>query len=161
MMSPVVSIISSLTENRVIGNNGNLVFKVSSDLKRFKELTMGHPIIMGKNTFLSIGKPLSGRDNIVITSNKGFKVDGIVVVNSLDAAIALAKSIDKEEVFIIGGGRVFEEAIKIADKLYLTLFHKETEGDVFFPDYSDFKTVVKKEELKEGDLQYENIDLIR
>ncbi|NTU69288.1 dihydrofolate reductase [bacterium] len=160
-MNPTVSIISSLTENGVIGNKGNLVFKVASDLNRFKELTMGHPIIMGRNTYLSIGRALPGRDNIVITSNKGFKAEGIVVANSLDSAISLAKSIDKEEVFIIGGGKVFEDAIKQADKLYLTLFHKVAEGDTFFPDYSDFKTVVKKEEKQEGDLKYENIDLIR
>lgn len=161
MTSPIISIISSLTENRVIGKGGNLVFKVSSDLKRFKELTMGHPIVMGKNTYLSIGRPLPGRDNIVITSDKDFKADGIVVVNSLDSAINLAKSIDQQEIFIIGGGKVFEEAIKLADKLYLTLFHKKAEGDVYFPDYSDFKIVVKKEEMQEGDLKYENIDLIR
>jgi dihydrofolate reductase len=160
-MNPTISIISSLTENRVIGNKGNLVFKVSSDLKRFKELTMGHPIIMGKNTYLSIGRPLPGRDNIVITSDKDFKADGIVVANSLDAAISLAKSIDREEVFIIGGGKVFEDAIELADKLYLTVFHKKAEGDAYFPDYSDFKTIIRKEEKQEGDLKYENIDLVR
>jgi len=160
-MSPVVSIISSLTENRVIGKNGNLVFKVSSDLKRFKDLTMGHPIIMGRNTYLSIGRALPGRDNIVITSDKDFKAEGIVAVSSLNAAINLAKSIDREEVFIIGGGKVFDEAIKLADKLYLTIFHRQADGDTFFPDYSDFKTVVKKEEKQEGSLKYENVDLVR
>lgn len=161
MKKPIISLVSSLSENRVIGKNGKLVFKVSSDLKRFKELTMGHPIIMGKNTYLSIGRPLPGRDNIVITSDKDFKAEGIVTVNSLDAAISLASSIDQKEIFIIGGGKVFEEAIKLADKLYLTLFHRKVEGDVYFPDYSDFKTIVKREEKQEGDLKYENIDLVR
>ena len=161
MTKPVISIISSLSENNVIGRDGNLIFKVSEDLKRFKNITMGHPIIMGRNTYLSINKPLPGRNNIVITSSEDFVAEGIIIVRSLAEAIKKAKTLDNTEIFIIGGGRVFRDVISLADKLYLTLFYKKVKGDTFFPDYSEFKKIVFREEHQDGDLKYEFIDLLR
>src|SRR5258708_7509586 len=128
----MISIIVALSENNLIGVNNQLPWRLSADLKRVKAITMGHPLIMGRKTFESIGKPLPGRTNIVITRNKDFKADGCFVVSSLKEAIEKAK--DDSEIFIFGGGEIFREALPIVNKIYMTRIHHHFEGDTYFSD---------------------------
>ena len=119
-----------MSENRVIGNNNELIWKLSSDLKRFKELTTGHPVVMGRKTYESIGKPLPNRRNIIITRNLEYEVNGCEVVSSLEEALLLTNN----DCFIIGGGEIYKQSLEVADKIYLTLVHKDFEGDTTFPE---------------------------
>ncbi len=119
-----------MSKNRVIGNNNELIWKLSSDLKRFKELTTGHSVVMGRKTYESIGKPLPNRRNIIITRNLEYKVDGCEIVSSLEEALLLTNN----DCFIIGGGEIYNQSIELADRIYLTLVHKEFEGDTTFPE---------------------------
>ena len=136
-----ISIIAAISrKDRGLGKDNDLLWRIPDDLKRFKKLTMGHPIIMGRKTYESIGHPLPGRDNIVVTRNEDYQVEGVIVTHSLEEAIEKAKSLDDEEVFIIGGGQIYEQAIPIAQKLYLTLIDTEKEADVFFPEYENVFT---------------------
>lgn len=144
-----VSIIAALSKyDRGIGKDGKLLWHIPEDLKHFKKVTMGHPIIMGRKTYESIGKPLPGRVNIVITRNEDFRPEGVVVTHSLEEAIEKAQSLDKEEVFVIGGGQIYEQAIGVADKLYLTLIDDQKEADVFFPRYAEFKEIFHENSRK-------------
>jgi dihydrofolate reductase len=126
-------IIAAIARNRVIGKNGKLPWNIPEDLKRFKQLTTGHTVIMGRNTFESLGKPLSSRLNIVITSRC---INGVRTYPSLDFAIQALKN--EVEVFVIGGGKLFAEALESADELRLTMVEQEVDGDAFFPPYVDY-----------------------
>lgn len=129
----MLSIIVAVAENNVIGANNRLLWNISEDLKRFKRITEGHKVIMGKNTFLSLPNgPLPNRENIVISDNKNDKFDGCVMAYCIEEAIALCQ--DDDESFIIGGGMIYEQFMKYADKLYLTKVHTAIEGDTFFPE---------------------------
>ena len=144
----LLSIIAALGTNRAIGRDNGLLWHLPGDLPRFKQLTMGHPIIMGRKTYASIGRPLSGRLNIVVTRNPVFEANGSTVCHSLDDAIARAsESIPPEgEVFVIGGGELYTQALKRADRLYLTeVDDAPTDADTFFPDYSAFTRVLSEE----------------
>lgn len=130
----IVSIIVAADENNAIGINNQLPWHLPVDLKYFKQLTLGHTIIMGRKTYESIGKPLPGRTSVVITSNKEIVWDGIEKTNSLAAAIEFSKQKNETECFIIGGGMIFKDAIALADKIYLTRIHTSLpEADTFFP----------------------------
>ncbi len=126
-----ISIIVAASQNNVIGKDNQLIWRLSADLKRFKALTTGHHIIMGRKTFDSIGKPRPNRTAIIITRQADYKAEGCIVVNSLEEA--LAKVPADQEAFVIGGGTIYKEAIDKADKLYLTLVHGKFDGDTFFP----------------------------
>jgi len=126
-----ISIIVAVAENNVIGANNQLIWHLSDDLKRFKALTTGHSIIMGRKTFESIGRPLPKRHNIVVSRNTNLQIDGCTVVSSLQDAIALCAQDDVA--FVIGGGELYRQALPLANKLYLTKVHKSFEGDTFFP----------------------------
>jgi len=126
-----ISIIVAASQNNVIGKDNQLIWRLSADLKRFKALTTGHHIIMGRKTFDSIGKPLPNRTSIIITRQADYKAEGCIVVNSLEEA--LAKVPADQEAFIIGGGTIYKEAMDKADQLYLTLVHGKFDGDTFFP----------------------------
>lgn len=127
----MISIIVAVSTNNVIGVQGELPWKISDDLKRFKQLTMGKPIVMGRLTWESIGRPLPGRQNIVITRQPDFSVEGCDVVASPVAALDIAG--DAEEVMIIGGGQIYDLFLPKAGRLYVTRVHTEIEGDAFFP----------------------------
>jgi dihydrofolate reductase len=129
----IISIIVATGKNNEIGKNGNLLCHLPADLKHFKEITSGHTVIMGRKTFESLPKgPLPNRRNIVISRNVALKIDGAEVYPSLD--YAFIKLIDENEVFIIGGAQIYEQALPIADKLYLTKIHADfPEADAFFP----------------------------
>jgi dihydrofolate reductase len=132
-----MSLIVAMSDNRVIGRNNAMPWHLPEDLKFFKRVTMGKPIIMGRNTYESIGKPLPGRANIVITRNPDYLVDGVHVVNSVEEAIELAGQLtapDSEaEIMVIGGSQIFDLTLPIADRIYLTELHTKIQGDVFFP----------------------------
>ena len=161
----VISVIAAISENRAIGKNNQLLFRIPEDLKRFKTITSGHPVIMGRKTFESIGQPLPGRTNIVVTHDRNFHAQGLIVVHSLQEAIksAFAKATaDKKEIFIIGGASIYAQALPFADKLYLTLVNQEyPEADAFFPDYSEFNKIISEEKRTYDGLAYTWVTLER
>ena len=128
----MITIVVAMGKNREIGKNNQLLWHLSKDLKHFKDLTSGHPIIMGRKTYESIGKPLPNRTNIVISKKDDWFEEGILILGSVKEAVKFAKKID-EEVFIIGGGNIYEQTIDLADKLEVTLVDAELEADTFFP----------------------------
>ena len=127
-----LSIIVALSENNVIGVGNQLPWKLSADLKRVKALTMGHHLVMGRKTYESIGRPLPGRTNVIITRNASYQPEGCQTVDSLKAALELAKA--DSEVFVFGGGEVFREALPMVQKIYMTKVHCTLEGDTHFPE---------------------------
>ncbi|MES2625117.1 MAG: dihydrofolate reductase [Pseudomonadota bacterium] len=133
----IMSLIVAMTQNRVIGQHNAIPWHLPNDLKFFKRITMGKPIIMGRNTYESIGKPLPGRENIVITRNPDYHVDGVHIVASVQEAIELCGQLtapDHEaEIMVIGGQQIFEQTLPLADRIYLTELHTTMPGDVFFP----------------------------
>ncbi len=128
----MISLIVAASTNNVIGFKGDLPWRLSGDLKRFKALTMGKPIVMGRKTYESIGRPLPGRQNIVVTRNPDFVAEGCDVVSSVDAAIEAAG--DAEEIMIIGGSNIYDAFLPRAHRIYLTRVQAEVEGDTFFPE---------------------------
>lgn len=155
-----ISLIVAISKNRVIGRDNKIPWHISADLKRFRALTIGHPIIMGRKTFESIGKPLPKRTNIIVTRDVDYAAEGVEVTHSIDEAIKQAQGKEgSEEVFIIGGGQIYNQSMNLADRLYLTVVDEEVEGDVFFPDYSEFKKIVSKEDNQSGDLKYSFLTL--
>ncbi len=146
MHAPRISMIAALGENRELGKHNELIWRIPSDLKRVRDLTMGHPLIMGRKTHESIGRPLPGRTNIVISTGVR-EIPGCTVVSSLEEALDHARTIDSEEIFIFGGARVYTDALPHTDRLYLTLIHAgDSEADAFFPDYNAFTHVVGRED---------------
>ena len=139
-----ISIIAAMSENGVIGNNGKIPWYLPADFKHFKEVTTGKPIVMGRKTFESLPNgALPNRINIVITRNKSFQAKDCTVVNSLDEAIKVAG--DVSEIMIIGGAQIYQEALPIADKMYLTIVHESFKGDTYFPkvDYCGWEQTSK------------------
>jgi dihydrofolate reductase len=128
-----VSLIVAAAENGVIGRQNDLPWRLSADLRRFKELTMGHAVIMGRKTYESIGRPLPGRRMIVISRQPGYSAPGIETATGFEKALAIAKAHNEGEVFVIGGAAIFELAAPLAERLYLTRVHANVPGDVFFP----------------------------
>lgn len=128
----MISLIWAMDENRVIGYQNQLPWRLPEDLKFFKRVTIGHPIVMGRKTFESIGKPLPNRENIVLTREQGYRCEGCTVMNSMEEFREYAKH-KEEELFVIGGAEIFKEILPEADRLYLTMIHHQFEGDTFFP----------------------------
>lgn len=127
----MISLIVAMDKNRLIGNNNQLPWHLPADLKHFKEITTGHPIIMGRKTYESIGKPLPNRKNIIITRQPDFNAQGCIVANSIEDAVK--KAGNPEEIFIIGGTEIFKQSLDLADKIYLTEIHHSFDGDTYFP----------------------------
>ncbi len=162
MHSPTISIIAGIQKRDwAIGKDNELLWRIPDDLKRFKALTTGHVLITGRKNYESIGRPLPNRTTIITTRNKDFKAEGCIVVSSLEEAFNKAKEIEKEEVFIMGGGEIYNQALPYANKLYLTIIDGEKEGDIFFPDYSEFTKMVFKEEHPEGNPPYTFLELVK
>ena len=127
-----ISICVAMDKNRVIGHENKMPWHLSADLKKFKKITMGKPILMGRKTFESIGRPLPGRDNVIISRNPGYQQQGCQVYNSIEAAISVCK--DNAEVMIIGGASFYQAMLPKASYIYLTQIHESFEGDTFFPE---------------------------
>jgi dihydrofolate reductase len=145
----MISLIVAASTNNVIGSKGDLPWRLSSDLKRFKALTMGKPIVMGRKTYESIGRPLPGRQNIVVTRNPDYVAEGCDVVSSVDAAIQATG--DAEEIMIIGGTHIYEAFLPRADRIYLTRVQAEVEGDAFLPEFNS-------NDWHENDVEKHNAD---
>ncbi len=121
-------------ENRVIGKNNTLIWHLPADLKRFKSLTTGHVIIMGRKTFESIGKPLPNRTTIVISRQADLQIEGVIIAHSVEEAILKAKSITREDIFIVGGAEIYTLSLALADQILVTQLHDIFEGDAYFPE---------------------------
>lgn len=127
-----ISLIVAMASNRVIGLDNQMPWHLSADLKRFKKITLGSAIVMGRKTFESIGKPLPGRTNIIISRNPAYKPEGCLVVNDIETALKTACQ-NAENIFVIGGSELYQALLPIADTLYITQIHKEFQGDTVFP----------------------------
>jgi len=163
MIHQNISIIVAIAENFAIGKNNELLFHLPNDLKRFKQITLGNPVIMGRNTLLSLPNgPLKNRRNIVISDIPGDSFDGCEITNSIDGAIELVKN--ETEAFIIGGGMIYRQFFPLAGKLYLTLVHKPFDADVFFPEvvYNEWNVTFREDHYDEtNDFNFSYINLIR
>ena len=144
MHKPVISLIAAMSNNRVIGKDNQMPWHLPADLGHFKAITLGKPVIMGRKTYESIGRPLPGRKNIVISRNSSYKVEGCETAVSLEEAIELVNEV--EELMIIGGGNIYLQAMPLAEKLYLTFIDLNVDGDTQFPQFDHLKlTEVKRE----------------
>jgi len=161
MHKPKIIIIAAIGSNRELGLKNKLLWHIPEDMERFKQITLGHPVIMGRTTYESIGKPLPGRTNIVITRDQSYQVAGCLVCHSLEEAIEKAKELDNREIFLIGGGQIYGQGIKYADKLYLTIVKGNFEADTYFPDYSQFNKIVFQKESSDKNYRYTFFELVR
>ncbi|MCM3003405.1 type 3 dihydrofolate reductase [Priestia koreensis] len=127
----MISLIAAMDQKRLIGADNDMPWRLPADLAYFKKITMGHPVVMGRKTFESIGRPLPGRENIVITRNADLHLDGVTIVTSLDE---LQNASASKEVFVIGGGEVYKQTMAVADRLYITHIEETFEGDTHFPE---------------------------
>ena len=145
----MVTIIAAIANNNALGKDNDLIWHLPADLKRFKKVTSGHHILMGRNTFESIGKPLPNRTTVIITRNKNYKQEGCIVVDSIEKAIDVAKN--DEQIFIIGGAQIYKQTIasNLVDQLDITQVHHSFDADVYFPEIdSDIWKEVAREEFK-------------
>ena len=149
-----ISIIVAMSDNYVIGLKNKLPWHISADLKNFKNITLGNPIIMGRKTYDSIGKPLKDRDNIVISRDNSLKIDGVEVVDSLEKAIFMTA--EAPETFIIGGQQIYQIALPIATHMYVTNVEGNFEGDAYFPDYNqqEWEEVAREDLVSKSKLKF-------
>ncbi len=149
-----VSLIAAMAENRVIGKRGGLPWRLPADLRFFRETTWGHPVIMGRRTWESVGKPLRGRRNIVVSRRKDFAAEGVEVADSLDAALRLVA--EEPEIFVVGGAQLYAAALPRADRIYLTVIHREFEGDTWFPEFEgpDWRLVAREDRPADAENPY-------
>ena len=162
----IIIVVAMSKGKRAIGHTNKLLWHIPDDLKRFKEKTLGHPIIMGRKTFESIvtilGKPFPGRHNIVITRNPDFAYEGVTVTSSLEDALEKAREHNPTEIHIGGGAEIYTQALPFVDELYVTFIDDEPESDTFFPEFeSEFKIVNEHEPKKHNDLSYQWVDYAR
>lgn len=151
----MISFIVAMDKNRVIGKDNQLPWHLPADLKYFKKITMGHPIVMGRKTHESIGKPLPGRENIIVTRNNTYTADGCIVIHSMDELLQLKERAG--EVFVIGGAELFHTLFPYADRLYITQIEHEFEGDTYFPQYKeeDWRLVSSVKGIKDESNPYD------
>jgi len=157
----MISLIVAVGKNNAIGRNNQLLWDIPEDMAHFVRVTSGKTVIMGDKTFASIGKPLSNRKNIVVTLNKDFAAEGCEVRNDLFEVLNEYKN-SAEEVFVIGGGMIYKLSLPMVDKLYLTVVDDSpSDADTFFPDYSEFKNIVSKEDSDNGQYRFSFVELTR
>ncbi len=154
LMNSRISMIAAIGKNRELGKGNDLLWKIPEDLQRFKDVTKGHSVIMGRKTYDSIGRALPGRTNIVISRDIHWTADGVETAATIDEAFSIAKTKPgNDEIFIIGGAQIYELALSFADKLYLTLIEDSKEADSFFPEYEAW---FKKKKFV-GDGEFEGV----
>jgi dihydrofolate reductase len=163
---PIVIVSGMSKKDRVIGKNNQLLWHIPADLKRFKALTMGHPIIMGSKTFASIleilGKPFPGRTNIVLTRDHDFSYEGVRVAHSLEDAIAIATAENPKEIHIGGGAELYRQTLPLASRLHITWYFDEIDGDAFFPPFEEAFAIDTEYPIAEHEgLQYQWVDYVR
>ncbi|PIR84011.1 hypothetical protein COU18_01220 [Candidatus Kaiserbacteria bacterium CG10_big_fil_rev_8_21_14_0_10_51_14] len=166
MVKKRIVAVVAIGKNRELGKEGKLVWRIPDDIQRFRDLTRGHPLIMGRKTFESIlsyrGTPLPDRTNIVITRDPNWAYEGVIVTHSLEEALAKARAIPSDEIHIGGGAEIYKEALPLIDKLYLTLIDAEGEADTFFPPYEkEFTKKVFEEDHEWNGIKYKYLDLER
>lgn len=162
MNKPTLSIIVAIAKNRAIGKNNQLLWDIPEDLEHFRSITAGHPVIMGERTYYSIGRPLQNRTNIILSKNEGLEISGTIVCHSIDESIKVASEKDDKEIFFIGGGMVYAQALPLADKLYLTIVEGDFEADVFFPEYENvFNKIVSEKQCDNGKYRFNFLELVR
>ena len=130
----LISLIVAASSNSAIGRDNQLLWHLPNDMKFFKNTTWGMPVVMGRKTFESMGKALNGRTNIVITRQKDWQADGVKVVDSLDGALTVAADADAKEIFVVGGGEIYRQALPLCHRIYMTRVFTEIDGDTFFPE---------------------------
>ncbi len=152
----MISLIVAMGENRLIGKDNQLPWHLPQDLAYFKRMTMNHKIVMGRKTYESIGRPLPGRENIILTRDHSYKMDGCKVLHSIEEILELSKNTD-EKIFVIGGAEIFKEILPYSDRLYMTHIHHNFEGDTFFPQLkdTDWETVSVESGIKDMKNPYE------
>ncbi|MBF9255380.1 dihydrofolate reductase [Pontibacter sp. 172403-2] len=141
----MIAIVVATDENNVIGKDNQLIWHLPADLKHFKQITMGHPMLMGRKTFESIGKPLPGRTSIIITTQQDYTAEGCIVVHTIQEAIDKALALD-EQVYIIGGAEIYKQALPLVDTVYLTKLHHTFDGDTYFPELKEAEWQMVSEE---------------
>lgn len=161
MKRPIISLIAAIGKNRELGKDNKLLWHIPEDMKRFKNLTTGHVVIMGRKTYESIGKALPNRINIVITKDRNYHAPNCTIVHSLDEAIHIAKEKEKDEIFIIGGGQIYQQTMPYVDRLHLTVIDASADADTFFPNYSEFKKTIFKHNRTYRYLTYTFHDLVK
>lgn len=170
MTKPTISIIAAISENRVIGENNRVPWKIKEDLVHLKNLTKDQVVVIGRKTYDSMveyyqksGRPMPGKMYLVVTRNQEYKTRfaNAQVVGSLDEALEYAKTNKIAEIFAIGGGQIFTQLLPRTDKLYLTIVHQKIHGDAYFPDYSEFKKIVEKREGVSEKYKYTFLTLTR
>ena len=162
MNKPTISLVAAIGKNRELGHGGKLPWPhIPEDFKHFHDKTIGRPMIMGRKTYESIGRPLPQRTNIIITRDKNYQAPGCVIARSLDEALEAAGREEPAEITIIGGGEIFKEAMARADKIYLTVIDASFPADVYFPDYSEFSQVVSKKAMDNGQYRFTFFELER
>jgi dihydrofolate reductase len=145
----IVSAIVAMASNRVIGDRGSIPWKIPGEQKRFKEITLGHSVIMGRKTYESIGRPLPGRTNIVITRQSDYHADGCIIVHDLDHAFQFCPA-EETEAFVCGGGQLYVEAMPVTDRIYLTVLPRAVAGDTYFPEISEAEFRMAHSEFIDG-----------
>ncbi len=151
---PRISAIAAISENRVLGNKGKIPWHIPEDMKRFRRVTRGHPVIMGRKTYESIGKPLSDRLNIIVTRQEEYHPAGVEIMPDVNKAIDYAQMHEDEEVFIIGGGQVYAAALPRTERLYLTVVKAEFAGDTYFPEYTEFSKEIGRTYSSDDKYEY-------
>ncbi|TCT25512.1 dihydrofolate reductase [Melghiribacillus thermohalophilus] len=153
----MISLLVAMDQNRLIGRNNQLPWHLPEDLRYFKKTTMGHTIVMGRKTFESIGKPLPGRENMVMSRNRNFQPEGCVVIHSWEPVMERNSRNPDQEIFVIGGQRLFEQAIAFADRMYITEIDEQFEGDTYFPafDPSEWQLISKTKGKKDDQNPYD------
>ncbi|MBO9129348.1 dihydrofolate reductase [Bacillus sp. 165] len=148
----MISLIWAMDDNCTIGKNNDLPWRLPADLGYFKKVTYGHPVVMGRKTYESIGKPLPGRENIVVTRNKEYQPEGVTVVHSLEEVQAQEK-----DVFVIGGAQLYKQALPLADRLYVTHIHEVFEGDTYFPQFEkeEWQVITQEQGIRDEKNPYD------
>lgn len=141
-----ITLIAAMASNRVIGRDNDVPWKLPPDLKRFQRLTMGHVLLMGRRTYESVGKPLPGRTNLVVTRQAGYAPEGVQVARTVEAALAWAKQTGESELFVAGGAEIYRQTLPVADRLQLTRIEEAFAGDTYFPEYDESEWVLVEHE---------------
>jgi len=157
-----ISMIAVTNEKRAIGCENKLLWDIPDDLRHFRDITFGHTVVMGSKTFESLGRALPNRTNIVIAKEKNYEAPECIVVHSIEDALEMARKEEKNgEIFIIGGGSIYQQFLPFTEKLYLTIVEDNPRADTYFPDYSEFKNLLSEEKYEYKGLKYKFIELTR
>lgn len=158
---PTISIIAAISKGLALGKDNKLLWDIPEDMCHFRKISSGHPVIMGEKTHYSIGRPLPKRLNIVLSKNPDLKIPGCQIAHSIKEAIDIAAEEDSEEIFFIGGGSVYAQALPVADKLYLTIVDGQYEADTFFPEYGNQFKIIRARKSSDKNYRYDFLELER